>query len=401
MNRIWGCLCAGLLVVIGYTAAGAVSAPISVGADGVLMKDGKPYRGIGVNYFDCFSRTLDDPQNLTYQQGFDELARRGIPFVRFMACGFWPADWRPYFKDKEAYFKRLDGVVRAAEERGIGLIPSLSWYYVSIPDLVGEPAGQWGNPESKTIAFMKQYVQEVVSRYVNSPAIWAWELGNEYSLSADLPNAAEHRPPIWPTLGTPTSRSEADDITHDMVVTAMTEFGKAVRAIDKARPITSGNSTPRPAAHHMRIERSWTQDSREEFAENLRAVTPDPLNMASIHLYSLDQERFGQKDVPYAEILSQSAAAAAKAGKALFVGEFGASDAPEDGGSEKARVNAMAIIEAIEKSAAPLAALWVFDFGKQETSCNVTANNQRAFLLDAVTDANRRIQNSQAQPAQK
>ena len=39
-----------------------------------------------------------------------------------------------YLKDKEAYFRRLDSVVRAAEEQGIGLIPSLFWNLATVPE---------------------------------------------------------------------------------------------------------------------------------------------------------------------------------------------------------------------------------------------------------------------------
>jgi hypothetical protein len=31
---------------------------------------------------------------------------------------------------------------------------SLFWYYACVPDLVGEPMDQWGNPESKVHAWM-------------------------------------------------------------------------------------------------------------------------------------------------------------------------------------------------------------------------------------------------------
>ena len=48
------------------------------------------------------------------------------PFARFMCSGFWPSENRLYQQDKEAYFQRLDAVVRAAEKHGIGLIPRSS-----------------------------------------------------------------------------------------------------------------------------------------------------------------------------------------------------------------------------------------------------------------------------------
>lgn len=88
--------------------------------DGVLFKDGDPYRGIGVNCFDAFARTLADPNDTSH---------------------------------------------------GVGLIPSLFWCIPMVPDLVGEPCDQWGNPAGETHEFMRTYVREVVTRYVDSPAL--------------------------------------------------------------------------------------------------------------------------------------------------------------------------------------------------------------------------------------
>ena len=82
-----------------------------------------PYRGIGVNYFDAFARTLTDHNDTSYDAGFRVLAEHRIPFARFMCTGFWPAEMKLYREDKQAYFKLLDGVVLSAQKHGIGLIP--------------------------------------------------------------------------------------------------------------------------------------------------------------------------------------------------------------------------------------------------------------------------------------
>jgi hypothetical protein len=396
-----GCGCATvILLACGAGAAdepakantAAKIPPLTVGKGGAVLRDGKPYRGIGINYFSAFSRTLADPADTTYRQGFDELVKHGIPFIRFMAGGFWPRDWTRYQTDKEAYFRLMDAFVRAAEEKGIGLIPSLCWYNACIPDMVDEPRNQWGNPGSKTIAFMRQYVGQVVSRYANSPAIWAWELGNEYSLDADLPNAAEHRPWVHSDLGTRKERSADDDLTHDMVVTACREFGGEVRRHDALRPITTGHSLPRSAAHHLRTEKSWSADTKEQFAANLIDVTPDPLNLISVHVYPFDKKgRFGQDATSYAAILGLCMETAAKAGKPLFIGEFGASDGEKDGGPEAARKDNLEMIAAIESSGVPLAALWVFDLADQDSFINVTPTNHRSYLLDELGRANQRL----------
>ena len=365
---------------------------LTVSESGVLLKDGEPYRGMGINYFSAFSRRLQNAEDTSYREGFKELSSRGIPFVRFMACGFWPSDWKLYFSDKDAYFELMDDVVNAAEEHGIGIIPSLFWYHGCLPDLVEESHDQWGNPESKTIALMRQYTREMVSRYVDSPAVWAWELGNEYNLAADLPNAAEHRPKIVPRLGTALSRSEKDDLTTEMLLVIFREFAKTVRSLDPTRPITPGNSIPRPAAHHMRTERTWERDTPEQFAANLALVNPDPNNLVSIHLYPhANERRFAKDELDYEEVLTLCLAACAKEGKALFVGEFGARDDEEHGGREQAKRESRALIAAIEKCGVPLSALWNYDLPQQESYINVTPTNHRAYLLDELGAANRRM----------
>ena len=381
--EVHGIACAG--------AYGRPAAPLRVGDGGILLRDGKPYRGIGVNYFDAFYRTLHNPDDTSYDAGFEELGRRGIPFVRFMASGFWPVDYELYREDKAKHFALLDAVVASAEKRGIGLIPSLCWYDGCIPDIVGEPRSAWGDPESKTLQFMRQYTTEVATRYVDSPAIWAWELGNEWSLSADLPNAADWRPKVVPSLGTATSRSAADDLTTDMLLVAFQEFGRTIRAIDPVRPITTGNSIPRPHAEHIRSEtEGW--DTREQYRTNLIELTPDPHDMVSIHLYPQTPERrFGNVETPLSEALTFSVDASRTSGKALFVGEFGVSEEAFAGDTLEIRDLFNDTLQDIAQSDAALAALWVFDHKDQDKTWNVTAENGRAWMLDAVAEANKRL----------
>ncbi len=202
--------------------------------DGMLLKDGVPYRGIGVNYFDAFARTLREPNDTSYDEGFRVLAQHGIPFARFMCTGYWPAEMKLYRQDKARYFKLLDGVVRSAEKHRVGLIPSLFWYMPMVPDLVGEPCDQWSNPQSKTHEFMRTYVREVVTRYRNSPAIWGWEFGNEYNLDADLhgfPGIRQGSPRGLPRLAIMMSKDEDRHtylhgvFTHEPVDEANPESG--------------------------------------------------------------------------------------------------------------------------------------------------------------------------------
>jgi hypothetical protein len=387
-----------LTLAIAAGCAWSAEAALTVGPKGALLRDGKPYRAIGINYFDCFTRTLNNPADTSYREGFKTLAQYEIPFARAAFGGYYPANWKLYLDDKEAYFKLMDSVVAAADESGVGLIPSLFWWSAGIPDLVGEPCNAWGKLDSKTIAFMRQYVREVVGRYAHSRAIWAWEFGNEYSLAVDIPGA-NTRPPTPTQFGCPATRTEADDLTSEMLRTAYTAFAEEIRRIDPDRPITTGNSTPRPAASHLHADRSWTLDSPDELKQNLAFVTPDPVNTISIHVYAGELEnRFAPgRGTPYAELLRVCLEGAEAAGKPLFVGEFGPPpDNKQPWTQETAKTEGLALLKAIEESRVPLAALWVFDFDYQEDFINVRLGNHRAVYLDAIRDSNRRIQSAEA-----
>ena len=352
----------------------AAAPGLSRGPDGTALLDGKPYRGIGINYFDCFLRTLHRADDTSCDAGLAVLAGKKIPFIRFAACGFWPKDMTLYRENPEAYFQRLDRVVASAKKHGIGLIPSLFWNHSCVPDLVGEPMDSWASPGSQTQAWMRRYVREIVSRYANEPAIWAWELGNEFSLQASLPNAAEHRPPIHPELGTPASRSARDDMTYDMVRAVFEAFAKEVRKHDPHRLIVSGDSFPRLSAWHQLHEGSWKHDTPEQFADILVRMNPDPIDGISLHAYEDDDQR-----------MAGAMAVARKSGKPLFVGEVGS---PGESPAEAAKCRRL--LAAIVDHGIPLAAVWVFDFPHQK-EWNITADNARRWQLDAIAEANRRL----------
>ena len=353
--------------------------------EGRLLLEGRPYSGIGANYFSLFYRTPKDPWDKSYEDGLRQLSEAQIPFVRFMACGFWPVDWDLYLRDRVTYFERLDRVGESAERAGIGLIPSLFWYMPTVPDIVGEPIDQLGNPNSKTVAFIRQYTREVVLRYRNSPAIWGWEFGNEYNLHADLPNASEHRPRIVPPLKTALKRTERDELSSQAMLTALVEFATTVRKYDKHRIVITGNSIPRPSAYHNTEERSWKKDSREQFEEILLRDNPDPFGVICVHVY----RNSGQANTEsITELVRTVRNVSASAKKPLFIGEFGA---PTTLGKDEERSQFLELVKAIEANNVPLSAFWVFDHAGQDKVWNVTFDNTRSYMLKLVSDANQRM----------
>ena len=80
--------------------------------------------------------------------------------------------------------QRLDYVVKAAESKGVKLIINFVNYWddyggmnAYVQAFGGSKTGWYTN--AKAQAQYQAYIKAVVSRYINSPAIFAWELANE------------------------------------------------------------------------------------------------------------------------------------------------------------------------------------------------------------------------------
>ena len=235
-----------------------------------ILKDGKPYRGVGINYFDCFYRTLKNPVDTFVRIRLSDTGRPWHPLRPFLRYWILAGPPPSVSRRPRKYLSLLDAVVRTAEKHGIGLIPSLFWYFPCVPDLVGEPCDSWGNPESKTHAFMRDYVHAIVSRYAEFPAIWAWEFGNEYDSYTDMPNAAtylpeHHIPKVDVRQGTPEKRTPRDFPKTAYNLVAYREFAKAVRRYDPYRLIENGQSITNKRAWHAFKEGKFGVDTPEQF----------------------------------------------------------------------------------------------------------------------------------------
>ena len=358
---------------------------------GRVTLDGKRYAGIGVNYFNAFYRRLILSSDTSYREGFRELGKHNIPFARISISGFWPSQNHLFDDDPSRYFEYLDDVVKSAAENNVGLIFSFFWAHFCIPDYVGEPVSKWGDSTSKTHAYMRRFTGDVVKHYLDNPTVWGWEFGNEYNLVVDFPAGSEVRPAIQPTLGTPASRSASDDITTDILATALREFGKEIRKQDTTRMIFSGNSLPRPSAWHQQHEKSWGQDTRPQFSEVMAAQNPSPLQSLTIHIYSDSVGKLQLGDLFVGENLRLPAAIhacdslARKLNRPLFFGEFGA-EAQASTAVQKSWLNLN--LNAILKDTIPLSAVWVFDLKQQEGSWNITGTNGRTWILEEIAKAN-------------
>lgn len=389
---MWRLILIAFLAALSLWQASAAADEASHGLtvqDGIPMLAGKPYRGIGVNYFSLASRLLKDPKDTSSLTNLAELKKMDVPFVRFMCGGFWPAEQRFYLTNREEFLKRLDQVVRCAESNRVGLVPSLFWNLATLTDLADEPAQELGNTNSRSIALIREYTRTIVARYRRSPAIWGWEFGNEGSLSADLPNASEHRPPVVPDLGTRASRTAADELRSAPLEVALKEFSNTIRQLDGSRLIISGNALPRASAWHNTHFTNWVPDTPAQFRSVLLRDNPDPINCISVHLYPEPSYPAGANSLQ--QIVDLVAREATDARKPLFVGEFGVSR--KAGSIEDQKKTFAQFIAAFEHSHVPLAAAWVFDYSDQNDDWNITFANDRGEFLRMIGAANRRWKN--------
>jgi mannan endo-1,4-beta-mannosidase len=174
------------------TAAASGSFPTTSGTKFVI--DGKPGYYAGTNSYWIGFLTNNSDIDLVMQH----LASSGLKILRvwgFNDVTTTPADGTVYFQsfaNGEATIntganglQRLDYVVKSAEAHGIKLIINFvnNWTdyggmaaYFSYAGITSNT--QWYNSTIAQTQYQK-YIKAVVSRYINSPAIFAWELANE------------------------------------------------------------------------------------------------------------------------------------------------------------------------------------------------------------------------------
>lgn len=328
-----------------------------VDKEGTIMLGDKPFWGMGVNLFAPFIRNVLQPERKAFKEDFALMKKYNVPFVRIPFSGWDCGLYNIYADNKELYFSYLDEIVREAEMQKLGIIASLMWMESAVPCFVKEKRCNLGNPDSKTVAFAKQYVADVVNRYKDSPAIWGWEIGNEYNLTADLfdPNFKDY---LWPDIESmPHGEINGEDYYTSAELRSFLEIiGKEIRKYDNHRCINTGHGDMRTsskalhkAALHVDEKHRWEMptsphvwdgsslcDSFDDFCEMNAYFTPDPIDTMCFHLQhskilgssigydeTIPLDRWGRKDLPTLEYFKGYVEAARRAKKGLFYGEFG------------------------------------------------------------------------------
>jgi len=361
---------------------------LHVEAGGTLTLAGKPFYGMGLCYYDGFLRTIRNAKYPSFAPALKKIAASKIPFIRVPFSGFWPNELKVYQTKPEQYFREMDLFVKTCEENKIGIIADLFWTKFSVSDVVGESVNQIGNPASKTMAYARKYVRDVVSRYKDSPAIWGWEIGNEFNLAADLDKQGEPPlgyPYVLASKGTPAQRGPADRITSQDVETYFTEVEKVIRSIDPYRMISNGTADFRANQYRLRTERAWKDDTEEELRAIMDIFSPRTVNVISVHI-TLDKDKDGMSQkrfdrvVEIEELLTIYVKLAKQSNKVLYMGEFhGDTDA-----------NFVRKVKAIKASGMQLSSLW--NYG-DAANAKTKSFSDDSFMFTRTAEANQHYRN--------
>ena len=255
--------------------------------NGVLMKDSKPFYGVGVNYYcllnSAFSNKWDVTPSLT---ALETLKSYDVRVIRFNIAGYNYIEWNYLTKLEDKYFETFDKIVEKAEELEIGLIPSFFWSHGSVADFFDEPTGtSFAQRDSKTTQFMLELTEKIVKRYAESPAIYGWEYANEINLGADLPEGNYTYQPL-PASSKRSSRTKDDKMNTTWYKEGLKFWAETVRENDPYnRIIGNGDACQREYAWNLRQNNGWQLDTASQFKEIMAYLNED-MSAISIHTYA-------------------------------------------------------------------------------------------------------------------
>lgn len=328
-----------------------------------LLLDGKRYRAISVNKFDIFSRLLDESKTREQMiQDVTDIASHGFRVIRFGAIGFYPYDMALW--PNEEYWRKMDSVVAAAREDHVHLIPCIVWNWYLFTDMANETMQDLiTNKDSKSRQYLDLYISQIVTRYKDDPTILFWEMGSELNLAADLefmqPYGRSELNAV--SRGASYMRVRRDNFTTRQMIPFVRDLAKLIRGIDPNHLISSGYSSPRPAAQHLRLaagKGDWQEDSPGEAETFVRDTTPDPIDIISIHFYpGVDNLRFGNKDKDSAIALVKLKRICDRIGKPVIIGEMGGQ--AFDGAGNAVAQFSMDVIKRVVDLQFPIALYWM------------------------------------------
>ena len=410
-----------------------------------VIKNGLPYLGAGVAFYDAFIQT---PTALA--ACFAELQSYGVPFIRFNA-GWYGAgatstsEWQIYLNAPSIYWAQMDIIVGLANEYGIGLIPSLMWRYETFCDLMAytsaglrDTISQWGVSGSNVRNFAAGFVAAFVQRYANNPAIWMWEIGNEFEAEILYTGTTTitRIPPTTVTEGSPsqyyatppggTANGVTDIVYYNDVFAMRAALCAVIRANDPHGRMISGGQSVTPS-NSYNLYASANNGGPDYYANWMGSapgggdwqtyINDSSLDCFCAHVYpdALVPHWYWQDDPPtilptgmvgLCRSLAATPSAAYPNGRPFFMGEWGTVVGYTESAINLVPTQAVetaqfdAFVNSIIVNQVPLSTLWNYDFSTNNSNLyrwNINNSGpypqpQRLYQLQAIAGLNAALQ---------
>ena len=368
--------------------------------NGLLFKDGQPFRHIGVNGYELFFKYGQgyDTNPPIWKRGLDLIASYNIKVCRTILLGPEVHHWPAYFLDPTAYKTKIQAFLDYAASMDVQIVATLCPNWQALPDRFNERMQDWLNPASATRVQFQNVITDIVTAFKDHPAVGAWEMGNEWNTELDYRQSYNGDLDGLPKVGTYTRASyqhPEDSYTTERYLAALNAFISAVKAIDMSnRLLMTGNNLADPYGYGM-----------NRAAARVLVESPTNINTLDFHGYinpSLTPGRFWAPDSRGMEsVLRYWTHRAYQRGQVFVLGEFGVdADSTYTALNQDHRAIFEKMIKAIELSHTPLSMAWtvhdpaVFAADNRvQTTINwcMWPGSNKEFQLALIKEANDRI----------
>jgi hypothetical protein len=288
----------------------------------------------------------------------------GARFFRVALTGFAPSSYGPrgdlrlWLSDPGQYWAEMDLMVADLRRNDLQLVPVLAFNSSQFPAMTQETVSDFlGNPASKSYKLFEAYVTQFINRYRKTGVVLFYELTNELNLAADI----DYHNYCLKKQNPETCAIETN-FTSDELVGFTGRAVKLIKSLDASALVSSGFSTPRPSAEHLRASPAakgkldWRADTEQEIRTNIIYMNRD-VDIISVHVYpGQEVGRFGKSGS--VDIIRVLKTAADSARKKLYIGEFGDRNVAKTGDSSYIDTTLDEIV-ALKIS---YASLWAWEF---------------------------------------
>ena len=398
--------------IVTTRARGQWEEGVPLARDGArLMVDGKPFAAVAVNKHELLDQYMAALLGKSEEEAaqaraagkrsLERLQELGVTVIRVRVSGFWPAQIeRTYLNEdpavREAFWQALDEMLDDCDAAGVRVVATIAWHLGGWADLGHESLRELlTDPNSASRTMLNQWIEDLVTRYRDRDTILFWELTNEANLAADLRPQHPDDGILGPKLEQPAPhlvrgpvvRDGRNNYSSDELAALTRELCRLIKGLDSQHLVGTGFSAPRPAAWHLwlgSIRRSdrmdWTVDTPEEQADYLRLITPEGVDLVSLHTYGADFERMLDLKL-----------AADGIGLPVYVGELGMSvqtfgEPVYD--AEGAREGLRIACQAMREMGIPLTLLWTWDEWGKPVHEPVLRPDTQPAVVEVLREAN-------------